>query len=63
MGSRRGREEVGFVLSWEVVQKFFNRSPLTLKFEAEKLERESQAIERESESEIGSEQVVVILRS
>ena len=31
--------------------KFFNRSPLTLKFEAEKLERESQARERERERE------------
>ena len=41
--------------SGEMVQKFFNRSPITLKFGAEKLERESQ--ERESESE--SEQVVV----
>ncbi len=30
-------------------EKFFNRSPLTLKFEAEKLERESQARERERE--------------
>ena len=38
-------------------EKFFNRSPITLKFEAEKLERESQ--ERESESESEREQVVV----
>ena len=30
-------------------EKFFNRSPITLKFEAEKLERESQARERERE--------------
>ena len=37
--------------------KFFNRSPITLKFGAEKLERESQ--ERESESESEREQVVV----
>ena len=36
---------------------FFNRSPITLKFGAEKLERESQ--ERESESESEREQVVV----
>ncbi len=42
-----------------MVQKFFNRSPITLKFGAEKLERESQ----ESESESESEQVVVFLRS
>jgi hypothetical protein len=35
-----------------MVWKFFNRSPITLKFEAEKLERESQARERESESEL-----------
>ncbi len=41
--------------SWVTVQKFFNRSPITLKFGAPKLERESQ--ERESESE--SEQVVI----
>jgi hypothetical protein len=34
-----------------VVQNFFNRSPITLKFGAEKLERESQERERESESE------------
>ncbi len=40
-----------------MVPKFFNRSPITLKFGAEKLERESQERERESESE--SEQVVV----
>ena len=33
--------------SREMVLKFFNRSPITLKFEAEKLERESQARERE----------------
>ncbi len=38
-------------------KKIFNRSPITLKFEAEKLERESQ--ERESESESESEQVVI----
>ncbi len=44
-----------------MVWKFFNRSPVTLKFEAEKIERESQERERESGSE--SEQVVVILRS
>ncbi len=31
--------------------KFFNRSPITLKFEAEKIERESQERESESESE------------
>jgi hypothetical protein len=47
-----------------MVWKFFNRSPITLKFEAEKLERESQARERESESEseseIESERVVVL---
>ncbi len=49
--------------SQEMVWKFFNRSPITLKFEAEKLERECQERESESESEIGSEQVVVILRS
>ena len=38
-------------------KNFFNRSPITLKFGAEKLERESQ--ERESESESEREQVVV----
>ncbi len=32
-----------------MVLKFFNRSPITLKFEAGKLERESQARERERE--------------
>jgi hypothetical protein len=37
--------------SREMVLKFFNRSPITLKFEAEKLERESQARERERERE------------
>ncbi len=31
--------------------KIFNRSPITLKFEAEKLERESQERESESDSE------------
>ena len=36
-------------VSQTVVLKFFNRSPITLKFGAEKLERES--LERESESE------------
>jgi hypothetical protein len=36
-----------------VVRKIFNRSSITLKFGAEKLERESQ--ERESESESESE--------
>ena len=35
--------------SQEMVWKFFNRSPITLKFEAEKLERESQARYRERE--------------
>jgi len=40
-----------------MVHKFFYRSPITLKFGAEKLERESQ--ERESESESEREQVVV----
>ena len=50
--------------SWGLVWKFFNRSPITLKFEAEKLERESQARERERVSESESDQVVVIfLRS
>ena len=43
--------------SWKVVQKFFNRSLITLKFGGPKLERESQ--ERESESESEREQVVV----
>ncbi len=33
------------------LKKIFNRSPITLKFEAEKLERESQARERERERE------------
>ena len=37
--------------------KFFNRSPITLKFEAEKLETESQSRERERERE--RESVVV----
>ncbi len=46
-----------------MVWNFFNRSPITLKFEAEKKERESQEKERERESESESEQVVVILRS
>ncbi len=41
--------------SWVMVQKFFNRSPITLKFGRQNLERESQ--ERESESE--REQVVI----
>ncbi len=46
--------------------KFFNRSPITLKFGAEKLERESQERESESErakaieSEIESERVVIL---
>ena len=48
---------MGSGYSWLVVPKFFNRSPITLKFGAEKLERESQ--ERESESESEREQVVV----
>ncbi len=62
MESRHGREEVVSFCFSEWSEKFFNRSPLTLKFEAEKLERESQSRERESASE--SEQVVVIfLRS
>ena len=49
-----------------MVQKIFNRSPITLKFGAEKLERESQARERESEiesesvSEIEAERVVIL---
>ena len=52
-----------------LVWKFFNRSPITLKFEAEKLERESQERESESESERESKllylrsQVVVVLHS
>jgi hypothetical protein len=37
--------------SWVMVQKFFNRSPITLKFGGRKLERESQERESESESE------------
>ena len=41
------------------VQKFFNRSPITLKFGAPKLERESQERESESEGESESEQVVI----
>ncbi len=57
----RGGGSLVLDLSQVVVWKFFNRSPITLKFEAEKIERESQERERESESE--SEQVVVILRS
>ncbi len=44
--------------TWVMVWKFFNRSPITLKFGAPKLERESQERERESEGE----QVVVFLR-
>ena len=35
--------------------KFFNRSPITLKFEAEKIERERVRKERERERERGSE--------
>jgi hypothetical protein len=50
-------EDVGLDQSRRVVRNFFNRSPITLKFGAEKLERESQ--ERESESESEREQVVV----
>ena len=52
-----GRGGGGSGYSRKMVQKFFNRSPITLKFGAEKLERESQ--ERESESESEREQVVV----
>ncbi len=47
-----------------MVLKFFKRSPITLKFGVEKLERESQERESESESESESksesEQVVVL---
>ncbi len=46
------------------VWNFFNRSPITLKFEAEKeRERESSKRERERESESESERVDVILSS
>ncbi len=38
-----------------MVQKFFNRAPITLKFGAENLERESQERESESGSESESE--------
>jgi hypothetical protein len=38
-----------------VVQKFFNRSPLTLKFGAEYLEGERESRKGESESESESE--------
>ncbi len=42
----------GLGLFLVMVQKFFNRSPITLKFGAEKFrERESRKRERESESE------------
>ncbi len=47
----------GFMVFSCFGQKIFNRSFITLKFGAEKLERESQ--ERESESESEREQVVV----
>jgi len=53
-GSGGGKRLVDFL---DGGLKFFNRSPKTLKFGAEKLERESQ--ERESESESEKEQVVV----
>jgi hypothetical protein len=43
--------EGGSGYSREMVQKFFNRSPITLKFGGRKIERESQERERESESE------------
>jgi hypothetical protein len=43
--------EGGSGTSGVMVQKFFNRSPITLKFGGRKLERESQERESESESE------------
>ncbi len=44
-----GAGGVVLVLCPGVILKFFNRSPITLKFKAEKLERESQARKRERE--------------
>ncbi len=55
---KMGREGGGEIVNLsDGGPKFFNRSPITLKFGAEKLERESQ--ERKSESESEREQVVV----
>ncbi len=46
--------------TWVAVQKFFNRSPITLKFGGSKLERESQERERERErARARAEQVVI----
>ncbi len=46
-GNWRGLGRVVLDRSRGMVWKFFNRSPITLKFEAEKIERESQERERE----------------